>query len=71
MERLTQSRLWHHLAEEDVFNALQSNHHEGLSTDEVTERLRLFGRNQISVQRTMSPLWGCRLPPFFWLIRSS
>ncbi|MFY0664522.1 MAG: cation-transporting P-type ATPase [Natronospirillum sp.] len=56
MEPLTQSRLWHHLAEEDVFNALQSNHHDGLSTDEVTERLRLFGHNQISVQQSTSPV---------------
>ncbi|WLD58669.1 cation-transporting P-type ATPase [Salinispirillum sp. LH 10-3-1] len=56
MERVPPSQLWHHLAEEDVFNALQSNHHEGLSTNEVAERLRLFGPNSISTQKPMSPL---------------
>lgn len=43
--------LWHHLAEEDVFTALKSDHHEGLSHSEVEERLRLFGPNAITAQK--------------------
>ena len=48
--------LWHHLAEEDVFDALKSDHHEGLSQKEVEERLRLFGENSITAQKPISPL---------------
>ena len=49
-------KLWHNLAEEDVFSALNSDHHEGLSTQEVEERQRLFGLNSISSQQGISPL---------------
>ncbi|MBE0505088.1 MAG: cation-transporting P-type ATPase [Marinospirillum sp.] len=48
--------LWHHLAEEDVFEALKSDHHEGLSSSEVEERLRLFGSNSITAQKPV-PAW--------------
>lgn len=48
--------LWHHLAEEDVFEALKSDHHEGLSEKEVEERLRLFGENSITAQKPISPI---------------
>ena len=48
--------LWHHLAEEDVFTALKSDHHEGLSHSEVEERLRLFGPNAITAQKPV-PAW--------------
>ncbi len=46
---------WHHLAEEDVFEALKSDHHAGLSAQEVEERLRLFGENTISSRKPVSP----------------
>ena len=48
--------LWHHLAEEDVFKALKSDHQDGLSTQEVEERLRLFGENSITAQKPV-PAW--------------
>ncbi|WP_218563893.1 cation-transporting P-type ATPase [Marinospirillum perlucidum] len=48
--------LWHHLAEEDVFQALKSHHHDGLTEAEVEERLRLFGENSITAQKPVSPL---------------
>ncbi|SFC32902.1 Ca2+-transporting ATPase [Marinospirillum celere] len=48
--------LWHHLAEEDVFETLKSDHHEGLSDQEVQERLRLFGENSITAQKPISPI---------------
>lgn len=48
--------LWHHLAEEDVFTALKSDHHEGLTQSEVEERLRLFGPNAITAQKPV-PAW--------------
>jgi len=48
--------LWHHLAEEDVFEALKSDHHEGLSEQEVEERIRLFGENSITAQKPISPI---------------
>lgn len=55
MENLPKD-LWHHLAEEDVFEALKSNHHEGLTKQEVEERLRLFGPNAITAQKPV-PAW--------------
>ncbi len=48
--------LWHHLAEEDVFQALKSQHPHGLTSQEVEERLRLFGPNSITAQKPVSAL---------------
>jgi len=48
--------LWHHLAEEDAINALKSDTYNGLTDAEVEERLRLFGPNSISNQKTTSAL---------------
>lgn len=55
MENLSR-KLWHHLAEEDVLDALKSHHREGLDSTEAAERLRLFGPNAITAQATQSPL---------------
>lgn len=49
-------QLWHNLGEEDVLSALSSDHHDGLSEQEVAERLKLFGPNSISSQQGISPL---------------
>ncbi len=54
MEKLPD--LWHHLAEEDVFNALKSDHQKGLNDQEVQERTRLFGENRISQKKPVHPL---------------
>lgn len=48
--------LWHNLAEEDAINALKSDTHNGLTHAEVEERLRLFGPNSITNQKTTSAL---------------
>ncbi|MCH8550360.1 MAG: cation-transporting P-type ATPase [Natronospirillum sp.] len=48
--------LWHNLAEEDALAALKTDHHEGLSNQEVEERRRLFGENSISAQQGIHPL---------------
>ncbi len=49
-------KLWHNLAEEDVLAALKSDHSDGLSKQEVDERLHLFGHNSISAQQGISTL---------------
>jgi Ca2+-transporting ATPase len=54
MEKLPE--LWHHLAEESVFDALNSDHQKGLSDQEVAERKRLFGENRISQKKPISPI---------------
>ncbi|WP_416885940.1 cation-transporting P-type ATPase [Marinospirillum sp.] len=46
---------WHHLAEEDVYNALKTDHQTGLTSSEVSERLSIFGENAISAQKPISP----------------
>lgn len=48
--------LWHNLPEEDALAALKTDHHEGLSRDQVEERRRLFGENSISAQQGIHPL---------------
>ncbi|KAA0875103.1 cation-translocating P-type ATPase [Nitrincola tapanii] len=50
------SELWHHLTEEDVFEALNSHQHQGLDASSITERQRLFGANIIS-SRAATPAW--------------
>ncbi|TGG93331.1 cation-transporting P-type ATPase [Natronospirillum operosum] len=47
--------LWHNLPEEDALAALKTDHHEGLSHDQVEERRRLFGANSISAQQGIHP----------------
>ncbi len=47
--------LWHHLSQEDVFEALRSDHQYGLSDAEVAERRRLFGSNAITRKQPLSP----------------
>lgn len=46
--------LWHHLAEEDVINALKSHSQAGLTITEVEERLRIFGPNTITGKKPTS-----------------
>ncbi|MGE4294207.1 MAG: cation-translocating P-type ATPase [Campylobacterales bacterium] len=54
MENLPE--LWHHLPQEDVFEALKSDHRTGLSEEEVVARRRLFGQNRISQKKPVSPI---------------
>ena len=48
--------LWHHLTEEDVFEALKSDHRTGLADEEVAARRRLFGENRITQKKPVSPI---------------
>lgn len=53
MENLPE--LWHHLTQEDLITALESDHQRGLNDAEVSKRRKLFGENRITQKKPVSP----------------